>query len=238
MGVRGAGIVALCLVASAVAASSASAASYSNTTPILDPSFNVVGSHPLDPYPSTIAVSGEQGTVVKATVTLFTASGGPERDLDVLLVAPTGSTLLLSDICSAGGFVPDFPAGGNTFTFDDDAAAAIPDTCVTQPPSGTYKPTNYDTGDAFPGIAPPYPLGLANVRGTSPNGTWSLYAVDDAYPDYVTINGGWSLDLATTGAPPATTTTTPTPTAPRRKCKKRKHRSASAAKKRCKRKKR
>jgi hypothetical protein len=238
VGVRGVGVVAVIgLVASALAAAPASAATYSNPTPVLDPQNNVVGAHPLDPYPSTIPVSGEQGTVTKATVTLLNASGGPERDLDVLLVAPGGSTLLLSDICSAGGVIPDFPVGGgSTFTFDDDAAGPIPDTCTTQPPSGTYKPSNYDTSDSFPGIAAPYPVGLANVRGTSPNGDWSLYAVDDSYPDPVTINGGWTLTLTTTGPAPATAVV---PTATRKKCKHRKHRSASAAKKkRCKKKKR
>jgi hypothetical protein len=66
------------------------------------------------------------------------------------------------------------------------------------------------------------------VRGTNPNGNWSLYAVDDSYPDPVTINGGWTLDLTTTGAVAATPT--------KKKCKKKHKRSASVAKKRCKKK--
>jgi hypothetical protein len=208
-------------------ATPASAATHSNATPILDPSFNVIGPQVLVPYPSTISVSGEQGTIVKAKVTLSDLQGGDSKDLDVLLVAPGGSTLLLSDICSTGGFVGSFVH--HTYTFDDDASAAIPDACMGQPPSGTYKPSNYDTSDNFPGITPPYPIGLANVRGTNPNGNWSLYAVDDSYPDPVTINGGWSLDLTTTGAPATTA---------KKKCKKHKRRSASSAKKRCKKKRR
>jgi hypothetical protein len=103
----------------------------------------------------------------------------------------------MSDICSSGGILPDLLH--LTYTFDDDAAAPLPETCTGAPPSGTYKPTNYDTADNFPGVAPPYWLGLANVRGTSPNGLWQLYAFDDASPDSWTI-GGWSLNLTTTGA--------------------------------------
>ncbi len=222
--------------AAAFAATPAFAGTYSNPTPILDPSSNVVGAHPLDPYPSTISVGGEAGTILKAQVTLVDVYGGEERDLDVLLVGPGGSTILMSDVCNSGGYLPAFLHFD--FTFDDDALAAMPDACSPslQPATGMWKPTNYDTADSFPGISPPYPLGLANVRGTDPNGTWTLYAVDDAYPDPVTINGGWTLELTTTGAPaaPASTTTTH-----RKKCKKRKHRrQATAAKKHCKKKRR
>jgi hypothetical protein len=232
--VRGAGVGVICFIAAAIAASSASAATYSNATPILDPSFAVVGSHPLDPYPSTISVTGEAGTITKATVTLFDVNGGEERDLDVLLVGPGGSTILMSDVCDAGGFLPSFIHFN--FTFDDDAPAAMPDVCSAslQPATGSWKPTNYDTSDNFPGVAPPYPLGLANVRGTSANGDWKIYGFDDSYPDPVTINGGWSLTLATTGAP-AVPPTTPLPA--HKRCKKHKHRAA-AAKKRCKKKRR
>jgi subtilisin-like proprotein convertase family protein len=226
----------LCLAAAAFVASPAGAATYSNPTPILDPTQGLGGNQPDQPYPSTISVSGEQGTIVKATATLIGVSGGYERDLDVLLTGPGGSTILLSDICSVGGFVPDFP-GSLTLTLDDDASSALPDACMSGSSSGTYKPTNYDTADNFPGIAPPYPLGLANVRGTSPNGAWNLYVVDDTYPDPVTISGGWSIDLTTTGAPAATAPVPPTTTTTtRKKCKRHKRRSAAAAKKRCKKK--
>jgi hypothetical protein len=220
---RGVVLVISVLIGGAVTAAPAAAGTYSNTTPILDPSSNVVGAHSLAPYPSTITVGGEEGTLTKARVTLFNVSGGPERDLDVLLAGPGGSSILLSDICSAGGVIPDFT--GQTFTFDDDAATAIPGTCSSGPPSGTYKPSNYDTADDFPGIPSPYQLGLSNFRGVSPNGNWNLYAVDDAYPDAVTINGGWSLDVATTGpSPTAALTANPTVTGRRaaalRRCKK------------------
>jgi hypothetical protein len=234
MGAGRAGLVLVCVAAGmATAVPAAAAATYSNPTPITDPTMGFGGNQPDQPYPSPISVNGEQGTITKATVTLVGLSGGFERDLDVLLAGPGGSTIVLSDVCALSG--QDFPPGGVTFTFDDDANSAIPESCPSNPPSGTYKPSNVDTADSFPGIPAPYPLGLANVRGTSPNGAWNLYVVDDTYPDPVTINGGWTLNLTTTGAP-AAAAVPPTPVTVHKKCKKRKHRSASAAKKRCKKK--
>lgn len=226
MGRRGVGFAALCLVMGAgVAAAPVDAATFSNSTPI---NTSGSGSGVGTPYPSTISVSGVPGTTTKVRVTLsdiFAAA----RDLDVLLVGPGGSTMLFSDICESGGISPDLIH--LTYTFDDDAPAALPQSCAPGGPgTGSYKPTNYDTTDNFPGVAPPYPLGLGNLRGVSPNGAWLLYVFDDQPADSASI-GGWTLDLTTTGAPPATTAT------PKKKCKKKhKKRSASAAKKRCKKK--
>jgi hypothetical protein len=135
--------------------------------------------------------------------------------------------MLYSDICESGGVLPDLIH--LTYTFDDDAPGALPWSCTGAPPTGTYKVSNYDTSDNFPGVAPPYPLGLANFRGVSPNGAWQLYVFDDQVADAASI-GGWSLDVTTTGAPATT--------AAKKKCKKHKQRSAAAAKKRCKKKRR
>ncbi len=221
------GFAALCVVVgAALLATPAGAVTFSNPTPI---NTNGSGGGVATPYPSTISVSGLSGTTTKVTVTLMDIFA-PARDLDVLLKGPGGSTMLYSDLCEAGGTFPDLLHV--TYTFDDDAPAALPASCaVGGPPTGTYKPSNYDTVDNFPGNPPPYPVGLSNFRGVSPNGAWLLYVFDDQFEDSSSI-GGWSLELTTTGAAPA-----PTP-ATKKKCKKRKHRSASSAKKRCKKKRR
>ncbi|HMA28115.1 MAG: hypothetical protein ACM33U_06950 [Solirubrobacterales bacterium] len=70
---------------------------------------------------------------------------------------------------------------------------------------------------------------LSFLAGSSPNGAWSLYALDDNSGGYVGFGIiGWALTLDTQ-APAAGQPATP------RNCKK-KRRSASAAKKRCKKK--
>jgi subtilisin-like proprotein convertase family protein len=146
---------------------------------------------PSAPYPSTISVSGITGTVTKVTATLNSFSHTFPSDVDVLLVGPGGQKLLLmSDV--GGGT----DAVGATLTFDD-SAAAIGATVV----SGTFRPTNSGTGDAFPAPAPagpyPDPQLLSVFNGVDPNGTWSLFVVDDASLDIGSIAGGWSLTITT-----------------------------------------
>ncbi len=212
------GAVALCLALPAAAG----AASYSNATP-LGPAENA----PLPPYPSSIPVSAERGTITSVTATLVGIGGAAIRDLDALLVGPGGSSMLLSDACSSG-LIPDWT--GQSITLDDRVGTTIPDPCPSGGfPTGSYRPVNFDSGpDNFPGVPPPYVVSLAAFNGRSPNGVWSLYVVDDGGADASTVSGGWRLDITTTGAPPAK----------KRKCKKRKAKSAVAAKKKCKKKKR
>jgi hypothetical protein len=110
----------------------------------------------------------------------------------MLLVGPGGQKLLLmSDV--GGGT----DAVNATLTFDDAAAGAIGATIV----SGTFKPTNIGTGDTFPAPAPagphPDPQLLSVFNGVNPNGTWSLYVVDDAGIDAGSIAQGWELTITT-----------------------------------------
>jgi subtilisin-like proprotein convertase family protein len=123
-------------------------------------------------------------------------------DVDVLLVSPTGRKfILMSDVIGGTDWT------GQTYTFDDSAAALLPSS-GTPPASGTFKPTNYGTGDLFPAPAPAAPYlspatagtdtltsAFTGVAGGDPNGTWSLYVVDDASGDIGTMSGGWSLTL-------------------------------------------
>jgi subtilisin-like proprotein convertase family protein len=148
---------------------------------------------PSDPYPSWITLSGLAGTVSKVTVTLNSFSHTFPDDVDVLLVGPGGQKLLLlSDAGSATDAV------NANLTFDDAAAGMIPDNGPLV--SGTFKPSNYATGDVFPAPAPagpyPDPQLLSVFNGTNPNGTWSLYIVDDAGADVGSITG-WSLNIST-----------------------------------------
>jgi len=156
------------------------------------------------PYPSTINVSGLGGTVSNVTVTLrgFNQTWG--SDVDVLLVSPGGQKMMLMSDVGNGS------VNNVTLTISDSAAAALPASGLT---SGTYRPTNYtdgsELGDNFPSPAPapPYASTLAAFNGSAPNGTWSLYVMDDGTGDTGTITNGWSLTIST--QPGATSNTAP-----------------------------
>jgi N-acetylneuraminic acid mutarotase len=175
---------------------------FSNTTPIVIPD-----SGPATPYPSDIVVAGLPGPVTKVTVTITGLTHTFPADLDFLLVGPQGQNAIIwSD---AGG---SDDVAGIVVTLDDDAATVLPD--VGPLLSGTYQPANYGVGDTWPAPAPA-PLGgsaLSIFNGTDPNGTWSLYLVDDAGGDLGTIDGGWTLSVTACAGVTPTPTPTPSPT--------------------------
>ena len=184
------GLVATVLFAAGATPLWAGVVSYSNTNSITI----VSGDDPATPYPSTINVPSFAGTVTRVTVKLFGLSHSFPRNIDVLLVGPTGQTLLL--MTDSGGTGPG--VSGVTLTFAD-GASALPDTAFT---SGVYAPTdNPDddgTNDVFPGPAPTSPYGatLSVFGGLNPVGDWQLYVRDDyTASDDGSIAGGWSLTL-------------------------------------------
>jgi len=144
------------------------------------------------PYPATIAVSGVAGVISKLRVTLNRLSHECPRDMDVMLVGPTGqSIVLMSDVAECfGGFL--------TLTFDDFAPTTVPLSSLSVS-SGSYRPSNEGLGDAFPAPAPvpSQASALSVFNGTNPNGDWKLYVVDDATFHTGTIEGGWTLDIVT-----------------------------------------
>jgi len=161
------------------------------------------------PYPSTINVSGflANETIEKITITLHNLSHETPDDIDMMLVGPEGQNLVFfSD--AGGGFVD--PEVAVTVTLDDDADVWLPDNDAIV--SGVFKPSNYEIGDdeeadVFPeaeagGIPTPVPVPsaatqLAVFSGTSPNGEWRLYVVDDDVLDAGSIANGWSLTIRT-----------------------------------------
>ena len=163
-----------------------------NIGPITDPAnttlISIPGSGIGSLYPSKISVAGLPSNPSKVTVTLKGISHTYPDDLDVLLVGPGGQKVLLMSDAGGGTDINNV-----TLTFDDAAASMLSDSSAVV--SGTYKPTDFVTGDTFPGPAPggPYGTTLSAFSGLDPNGTWSLYVLDDAASDSGSIAGGWSL---------------------------------------------
>jgi len=221
-----AGMMALLLPAQA-------ATTFSNTAPINlpGPGPGVPGPTRSSLYPSNIVVSGLSGTVTDVNLTLNgfdCSSRGADfaypEDVDILLVGPTGVNLVvLSDV---GGANQDDPIQFTniTVTLDDEAATPLP--ADTQLTSGTFRPLDDDDDpmeqpglsmDVFPTPAPTpsAATALSVFDGTQPNGTWSLYVVDDfPGPNNCSILRGWALEISTTADTSSTTAPSTSTTAP------------------------
>ena len=182
---------------------------FTNSAPITITTDTPAPPTPATPYPSTITVSGMTGPVSDVDVRLNGFSHATANDVDLLLVGPSGANLvLLSDPGDPSALVG---ANNATVTFDDSAPAGVPQSGII---SGTvsYRPTDNDAGepaaDSFPSPAPAPSSAttLGTFTGTNPNGTWSLYVVDDATGDAGSIAGGWSVTITTSAVAASTTT--------------------------------
>ncbi|HWJ81891.1 MAG TPA: hypothetical protein VNS55_06630 [Nocardioides sp.] len=154
------------------------------------------------PYPSTINVAAPaDSAITDVDVTLTGVSHSFAADLDVLLVAPDGTTnaVLLADAAAGNDFV------NTDVTFDDQAASGVPS--VTPIPSGSYRPTAPGTANDPPPAPSPGGASLGTFNLMDPNGVWSLYVYDDLAGDTGVIAGGWSLSI--TYAPTVITNVTP-----------------------------
>lgn len=179
------------------------ATQFTNTANILIPSG---GNGSI--YPSTIAVSGFSTIISGLRVTLAGLTHTSPDDLRVLLVSPTGQSMV---IMSGTGGLNDL--NDTTITFEDFAASGLPDnTAISN--GQNYKPTGCGTIDPFPapapgsgyalpGCPPPVSPGGAPTLATTfggfnPNGNWSLYLVDSGL-NPVAAGGnslsGWGLQF-------------------------------------------
>ena len=140
----------------------------------------------------TKEMTGTPYGITKATVALNGFTHTYPDDLDLLLVSPVGTTLLLLSDAGGGSNITNL-----TVTFDDTAGSSLPDSTALT--TGTFKPTNYGSGDTFNSPAPGGTPGttLAVFNNQNPNGTWKLYAMDDTDLDSGTLSS-WTLNLTTT----------------------------------------
>ena len=160
------------------------------------------GETTANPYPAGISVTGVAGVVSKVNIALNglnTVFPAYPEDVDVLLAGPSGqNTMLMSDAGGSGQL------SNVNLVFDDYASSQLPASQIT---SGSYRPTDFNpTGDkdAFPAPAPSKPFGsaLSIFNGTSPNGTWSLFVLDEYTSGSGSITNGWSIMLSTIPSPP------------------------------------
>lgn len=155
-------------------------------------------------YPSQIVVAGQPGLITNVDVDLVVTHSFPD-DLDIMLVGPSGQrVVLMSDVGGSG----DLVAGA--LTLSDGAIAPMSDAGPITVPD-TYQPTNIGAGDVFPAPAPDATTAgtlLSAIDGDSPNGTWSLYVLDDLAGDVGAIDS-WGLTITTDLTVPVAATAYP-----------------------------
>jgi hypothetical protein len=151
----------------------------------------------MEPTPSSLEVAGMRGTITKVVLGLQDLSVNRPPDLDLLLVAPDGKTVVPMSDLGAATAVSDLD-----IAFDDDAP---------NPPSqgglltsGTYDPSDpFDpdepTGTVFGAPQPPYGHTMAALAGGSPNGSWRLFGFEDLFNGGGAVGGidDWSIQITT-----------------------------------------
>lgn len=180
---------------------------------VVDPSRNVVRASntrmviptsgpAADGYPSTINVSNVLGTIIKMTVTLRDVSHTFPDDMDIMLVGPNGTNIVLMSDAGSGGNTNS--ALVNAWLSFADGGATLPENGPILDKYGTNAPANYEGSPAeeFQG-ATGVVLGqraatfATAFNGISPNGAWRLYVYDDSAPDQGAIEG-WQISFETT----------------------------------------
>jgi len=202
---------------------------FSNTASIAlnDPNSQSNGNNnaTATPYPSTIAVSGLSGALISLSVTLNNVSYSYSDDIDVLLVGPTGKSLIL--VAALGPNTGSSVAANHATLTLADNATTLPTATTAWGSNSTFRPVNfgsYGLGNSFNGLyevyespAPAAPWGDPGMNGTDAtftsqfygsnlNGTWSLYVITTSGGDGTgAVAGGWSLNIATASAASTTT---------------------------------
>jgi len=143
------------------------------------------------PYPSDqLELQNLQGEIENVTVSLNDLNHTRTSDLDVMLVSPNLTKVLL--MSHAGGGL-NFSSMKLTF---EDGYPTLPESSPIV--SGRYSPTDYSMlPPVFP-LAPmgPYQHSLSALRGENPNGIWRLYVYDHLLGLGGYINNGWTLNLS------------------------------------------
>ncbi len=150
---------------------------------------------PASPYPSIVIIDGMVGQITDVNVSLLDVSHGAAGDLDLMLMSPAGTGVMLMSDAVNGAIGPV------TLTFDDEAATDLPPSGLQ---TGTYRPRDVDAilgEDVFPAPAPAASSAgsaLSAFDGQAADGQWELLAVDDEHGDAGAISS-WELSVTTTG---------------------------------------
>jgi Proprotein convertase P-domain len=153
-------------------------------------------SGPASRYPATINVFGQPTNLASVKVTLWDLSHGHSADLDILLVSPSGTNVMLMSHVGGTNGVSHASLVFQQYWSAPSESAPIPSNWIS-----TYGASNYGGISSMPqvGSDPPsaglYSIHLEDLIGSNPNGAWKLYIYDDHQGGVGSISGSWSLDF-------------------------------------------
>ncbi|MCC7376103.1 MAG: proprotein convertase P-domain-containing protein [Verrucomicrobiales bacterium] len=141
----------------------------------------------------TLGVSNIVGNIGTLLVVLGDLNHPRPEDLDLVLVGPGATPKSVALMGQAGGANAVNHARLRFATGE----AALPDSGqITDGglTTASYSPVDYNPSNLpSPAPAGPYGVSLTEFNGTSPNGTWTLWAVDRVSGQAGTIKGGFTL---------------------------------------------
>src|SRR5215212_6541667 len=170
------------------APASASTQSFTNPTPIAIPGSGEEGPGSL--YPSPVTVNGMTGPITDVDVNLRRVTHGRPVEMDVLLVSPHGTPVVLMATNCFQASLANY-----SWTFSQQAPIGLSPPCD----GFLYRPAAAVDDPLMP---PPAPAGrhsksLDRFNGEQANGTWSLYVSDNNGHDTGDMAGGWSITVTT-----------------------------------------
>ncbi len=171
------------------------------------------------PYPQHIKIPSTSATISDISLTLPSINIPTGIGFfNFLLVDPNGNKFV--PLAGTGGYGN---ATNVTFTLSDFGGSTVPNPTSGAPASGTYLPTDDNTGLSFassPDGPPAGPYQLPQNQGgatfdttfggANPTGQWSLYAYYASGQATGSI-GGYCLNITTSNAASTTTTVTSSP---------------------------
>jgi hypothetical protein len=126
-------------------------------------------------YPATINVFGLPTNLGSVIVTNWDLSHQHPGDIDLLLVSPSGTNVMLMSHVGGTNAVSDA-----NLVFQQYYLQPSPSDPLRSGQTSFYQPSNYGGRTNLPGApSGPYSTNLDDLIGTNPNGTWELYIYDE-----------------------------------------------------------
>jgi hypothetical protein len=167
-----------------------------NPTPVLISKDNsCCTAQPASPYPSSISVTGVSGITTEAEVTLWGLHESDAEGLQVLLVGPSGRSIVLMASYESGRHVSLNSTSWGFRTLSQPVECPEPE--GTWSTASVTEPFNCGLRAPFPEPAPVGPYSdMLEALGNA--GEWKLYVANAASDGEGAIVSGWSLKLRTT----------------------------------------